>query len=288
MRAAGGRRLGGRSIPTTRRSTSATWRCGPSRSSGGRRRAREPTIQLRQRPHRGREPAAGQRRSAHRGRRRRSARRARRCRCSAENVDVAQLDQLLLGDQRLAGRLNANATVSGDDERAARRRRVHAGAGRVPQFKFESLAGKVDYAGSGHERRRPAAADAAGVAHGEGLRAADAVPADAAGRRRRTTSAGAGRGDRPPGRQQPDRPRRRPGLHVVRDQRHRRAAGERQGDRLRLRPAPRRRDRHPGRRVRGPGARHRLHRPRHAHRSERRGGRRSARCKILDEHADSR
>ena len=31
----------------------------------------------------------------------------------AENVDVAQLDALALGDQRLAGRLNANGTVSG-------------------------------------------------------------------------------------------------------------------------------------------------------------------------------
>ena len=32
----------------------------------------------------------------------------------ADNVDVAQLDQLMLGEQRLAGRLTANATVSGE------------------------------------------------------------------------------------------------------------------------------------------------------------------------------
>lgn len=66
-------------------------------------------------------------------------------RVQAENVDVAQLDQLLLGDQRLAGRLTANATVTGStsDPRVAGDFTLAQGAFRA--FKFESLAGKVDY-----------------------------------------------------------------------------------------------------------------------------------------------
>jgi len=67
----------------------------------------------------------------------------------AENVDVAQLDALALGDQRLAGRLNANATVSGTtaSPRVAADFTLTGGAFR--NFMFMSFAGKVDYAGSG-------------------------------------------------------------------------------------------------------------------------------------------
>jgi autotransporter translocation and assembly factor TamB len=67
----------------------------------------------------------------------------------AENVDVAQLDALALGDQRLAGRLNANATVSGTTAapRVAADFTLNDGAFR--DFKFTSFTGKVDYAGSG-------------------------------------------------------------------------------------------------------------------------------------------
>ena len=67
----------------------------------------------------------------------------------AENIDVAQLDALALGDQRLAGRLNANATVSGTtaDPRVAGDFMLTDGAFR--NFKFMSFAGKVDYAGRG-------------------------------------------------------------------------------------------------------------------------------------------
>ena len=70
-------------------------------------------------------------------------------RVHAENVDVAQLDQLLLGEQRLAGRLNADVTVSGpvDAPRAEGEFVLNQGAFR--QFAFESLAGKVDYVGKG-------------------------------------------------------------------------------------------------------------------------------------------
>ncbi|HEX2461994.1 MAG TPA: hypothetical protein VHJ58_17740, partial [Vicinamibacterales bacterium] len=70
-------------------------------------------------------------------------------RAHAENVDVAQLDQLLLGEQRLAGRLNADVTVSGpvDAPRAEGEFVLNQGAFR--QFAFESLSGKVDYVGKG-------------------------------------------------------------------------------------------------------------------------------------------
>jgi autotransporter translocation and assembly factor TamB len=66
-----------------------------------------------------------------------------------ENVDVAQLDRLFLGDERLAGRLNANARVTGsvDAPRAEGEFTLTQGAFR--QFKFESLTGKVDYVGRG-------------------------------------------------------------------------------------------------------------------------------------------
>jgi autotransporter translocation and assembly factor TamB len=70
-------------------------------------------------------------------------------RVRAENVDVAQLDQLMLGEQRLGGRLSADATITG--ERSAPRVegtfRLANGAFRM--FTFESLNGAVDYAGRG-------------------------------------------------------------------------------------------------------------------------------------------
>jgi autotransporter translocation and assembly factor TamB len=70
-------------------------------------------------------------------------------RVHAENVDVAQLDQLMLGEERLAGRLNADASVSGplDAPRAEGEFTLSQGAFR--QFMFESLSGKVDYVGKG-------------------------------------------------------------------------------------------------------------------------------------------
>jgi hypothetical protein len=67
-------------------------------------------------------------------------------RVSAENVDVAQLDTLLLGDQRLGGRLTATATVSGTtaEPRVSSQFTLSQGAFRM--FKFDSLSGTVDYA----------------------------------------------------------------------------------------------------------------------------------------------
>jgi hypothetical protein len=67
----------------------------------------------------------------------------------ARNVDVAQLDALMLGDQRIAGRFTGNAVVSGPTSapRVAADFTLSAGAFRT--FMFESLAGKVDYAARG-------------------------------------------------------------------------------------------------------------------------------------------
>jgi len=68
----------------------------------------------------------------------------------AENVDVAQLNQLALGQPgQVTGRLNANATITGStsDPHVAGEFALTQGAFR--QFKFESLGGKVEYAQPG-------------------------------------------------------------------------------------------------------------------------------------------
>jgi autotransporter translocation and assembly factor TamB len=70
-------------------------------------------------------------------------------RVRAENVDVAQLDQLMLGEQRLAGRLSANASITGE-RRAPRVDGTFTLAnGAFRMFTFDSLTGTVDYAGRG-------------------------------------------------------------------------------------------------------------------------------------------
>jgi autotransporter translocation and assembly factor TamB len=65
------------------------------------------------------------------------------------NVDVAELDRLLLGDQRLAGRLNATASISGPTDQPRVEGEFMLSQGAFRQFMFEALAGKVDYAGAG-------------------------------------------------------------------------------------------------------------------------------------------
>ena len=66
-----------------------------------------------------------------------------------ENVDVADIDRLLLGDQRLAGRLNADAKVTGplNDPRAEGEFKLTQGAFR--NYKYESLTGTVGYVPNG-------------------------------------------------------------------------------------------------------------------------------------------
>ena len=67
----------------------------------------------------------------------------------AVNVDVAQLDQLMLGQQRLAGRLTATAAVTGETSAPRVEGDFALTQGAFRTFTFESLAGKVDYAGRG-------------------------------------------------------------------------------------------------------------------------------------------
>ena len=70
-------------------------------------------------------------------------------RVRAENVDLAQLDRLLLGDQRLAGRFDADMAVTGPRDAIRAEGEFTLTQGAFRQFKFESLTGKVDYVGPG-------------------------------------------------------------------------------------------------------------------------------------------
>ena len=70
-------------------------------------------------------------------------------RVRAQNVDVAQLDRLMLGEERLAGRLEADATITGPTDALRAEGTFALTQGAFRQFKFESLAGKVDYVGPG-------------------------------------------------------------------------------------------------------------------------------------------
>jgi len=67
----------------------------------------------------------------------------------AENVDVAQLDTLLLGEQRFTGRLDANGKVSGPLEAPRAEGEFALRQGSFRQFTFDSLAGRVEYGGRG-------------------------------------------------------------------------------------------------------------------------------------------
>jgi translocation and assembly module TamB len=67
----------------------------------------------------------------------------------AENVDVAQLDTLLLGDGRLAGRFTGDAEISGTTSAPSVTSKFTLSQGAFRTFKFESLTGTVDYTRSG-------------------------------------------------------------------------------------------------------------------------------------------
>ena len=70
-------------------------------------------------------------------------------RVRAENVDVAQLDTLLLGDERFAGRLEADLTISGPIEAPRTEGEFALRQGAFRQFTFDRLAGTIDYVGRG-------------------------------------------------------------------------------------------------------------------------------------------
>jgi autotransporter translocation and assembly factor TamB len=67
----------------------------------------------------------------------------------AENVDVAQLDTLLLGDGRMAGRFTGDAEISGSVKAPTVTSQFTLSQGAFRTFKFEALTGTVDYTASG-------------------------------------------------------------------------------------------------------------------------------------------
>ena len=67
----------------------------------------------------------------------------------ATNVDVAQLDTLLLGDGRVAGRFSADATVSGPTNAPAVTSKFTLAQGAFRNFTFDAFAGTVDYTPTG-------------------------------------------------------------------------------------------------------------------------------------------
>jgi len=66
-----------------------------------------------------------------------------------DNVDVAQLDTLLLGDGRLAGRLTGDADVSGSTSALRVSSNFALTTGAFRTYKFEALSGTMDYTPSG-------------------------------------------------------------------------------------------------------------------------------------------
>lgn len=66
-----------------------------------------------------------------------------------ENVDVAQLDRLFLGNQQLAGRLSADVSITGERSTPKVEGTFALTSGAFRMFTFESLGGSVDYVGRG-------------------------------------------------------------------------------------------------------------------------------------------
>jgi hypothetical protein len=67
----------------------------------------------------------------------------------AQNIDVAQLDALFLGDQRIGGRFSADAMVSGPIAKPRVDGEFTLAQGSFQTYKFDSLAGKVSYVEDG-------------------------------------------------------------------------------------------------------------------------------------------
>ena len=66
-----------------------------------------------------------------------------------QNVDIAQIDQLLLSNYGMAGRLNATATVSGTTDALRAEGKLTLSPGAFRQFTFEALTGDVAYSPKG-------------------------------------------------------------------------------------------------------------------------------------------
>jgi translocation and assembly module TamB len=67
----------------------------------------------------------------------------------AENIDVAQVDALFLGDQRIGGRLSANVSVMGAPSAPRVEGEFGLSEGSFRTYKFETLVGKVKYVKEG-------------------------------------------------------------------------------------------------------------------------------------------
>jgi autotransporter translocation and assembly factor TamB len=70
-------------------------------------------------------------------------------RVHADNVDVAQLDSLLLGDGRLAGRFTGDAQISGTTRAPSVTSNFTLSQGAFRTFTFDALTGTVDYTRNG-------------------------------------------------------------------------------------------------------------------------------------------
>jgi hypothetical protein len=66
-------------------------------------------------------------------------------RVHAQNIDVAQVDALFLGDQRIGGRFTADARMSGPLKTPRVQGEFALTQGSFREYKFDSLAGKVEY-----------------------------------------------------------------------------------------------------------------------------------------------
>jgi autotransporter translocation and assembly factor TamB len=66
-----------------------------------------------------------------------------------DNVDVAEVDRLLLGDQRVTGRFSADATITGPMKGPNVQAEFALTGGAFREFKFESFGGQVQYAQQG-------------------------------------------------------------------------------------------------------------------------------------------
>jgi hypothetical protein len=62
-----------------------------------------------------------------------------------DNIDVAEVDRLMLGDQRLAGTLSAEAAITGPTSEPSVEANFTLTGGAFRDYKFESLGGAVEY-----------------------------------------------------------------------------------------------------------------------------------------------
>ena len=138
------------SIPITRRSTCRSWRCARRGSNGGRRPGSRGDGQVRQRPDRAAERAAGsgdQALDVNGAFASKGEQPAGAIKVQARNVDIQQLETLLLQNRGLAGKLTADATISGTVATPVVDGHVDIANGGFQTYKYQSLTADLDYTG---------------------------------------------------------------------------------------------------------------------------------------------